>query len=91
MREPSQPEGRNAQGPVPTASNNVAGSESKPQDTASSANLPHQSSEETRCEVVKKLTPARVTTTVEPMAARNLEPRTVVRCTYAEGEVQFQP
>jgi hypothetical protein len=89
MREPSQSEGRNTQGPVPTAGNNVAGSESKPHNTASSANLPLLSSEEAKGEVAKELTPAPVTTTVEPRAARNLEPRTVVRCTYAEGEVQF--
>ena len=41
-------------------------------------------------EVVKESTPARVTA-VRRRAARNLEPRTVVRCTYVEGEVQFQP
>jgi hypothetical protein len=48
MGEPSQSEGRNAQGPVPTTGNNVAGSESKPQDTASSANPSRQSSEEAK-------------------------------------------
>jgi hypothetical protein len=103
MREPSQSEGRNAQGRVPTAGSNVSGSESKPQDTASSLNLSCRSSEKawgdkneevfmvTGQEVAKELTPAPArTTTVRPRAARSLEPRTVVRCTYAEGEVQFQ-
>jgi hypothetical protein len=87
MREPSQSEGRNAQGPLPTTGSNVSGSESKPQDTASSVNSKQEAVFVTAGHVVAmEPTPTVVTSTT---VTRNLEPRTVVRCAYAEGEVQL--
>jgi hypothetical protein len=87
MRESSQSDGRNIQGPLLITSNNVTGSKLKPQATASSANSKQMAGLVIAGHVIaKEPTPTPVTTTT---VTRNHEPRTVVRCTYAEGEVQF--